>query len=99
LVDKETGAMGGAHYLPRTEVKKANESYVGTGLLLDAGYSCFSAVMHSTVNCTNTDSALGADFDVIRNPLAEVPVPPNAFPWATNWVFNDQTLYRIDAAP
>jgi hypothetical protein len=98
-IDKATGKMDGPHYVPRTEVNKTKGASVGTGLLLHPGYSCFSAVIHSTVNCTSVHCALGADFDFIRNPLAEVAIPSGAFQWARHWEFKDDTLHKIDRAP
>jgi hypothetical protein len=96
LIDKETGERGEAFYESQSQVEKANKSPVATGLLLDPEYSCFSAVIHSTVNCTSTQCPVGADFDFIRNPLAEIAIPSGVLQWAQHWEFNDHALHRID---
>lgn len=70
--EKKTSEVKGPFYEYRDSVLKGNGAEVSTKPFLEPAYAGISAVIHSGVDCANGPSELGADFDILHNPLANV---------------------------
>ena len=75
----------------RNFIEKANNSQVSTAAFLDPSYSWVSAVLHSAVDPINFPRRLGHDFELIHNPSATPPLPPEPFNKWPQWSFDIST--------
>jgi len=95
-IDRMTKETGKPHYTFRNQINKKNMASVTTGVLLEKNYSAFSAVIHSTSDCTRINSKIGSDFELIHNPHAITVVPEEKFSWTRRWSFKNESLLMID---
>ena len=89
-IDRESGRQIDSYYGPRETVTKANGSPVSTTIFLDRDYSFISAVIHSSVDCVNRPDVLGADFEVLHNPMALHPLTSSVLGWCRQYVLRDE---------
>jgi hypothetical protein len=93
-IDSRTLEITETYYAYRAAVKKANDTEISTRTFLDPAASFCSAVLHSSVDCANHPSAMGADFAVLHNPNAAVEVPSALFSWCEQIYLRGNELHR-----
>ncbi len=65
---------------------------VSTKPFLEPAYAGISAVIHSGVDCANGPSELGADFDILHNPLAKNALLIDDLKWCRHRFYNNGEL-------
>ena len=92
VFDRSTGVVKDRFYQERETVQKENESPVSMRPFLDREFAFVSAVLHSAVDCVNRPNAIGADFSLLRNPLATCPLQPQTFGWCEQYSYRNGEL-------
>ena len=76
-------------------VQKETGANISTKAFLDPEFQFVSAVLHSSVDCVNRPTEIGADFCILHNPSAIRGIDPLVFPWAKHLVLRDDELIEI----
>lgn len=95
-IDPKSSKITDSFLQYRDRVIKLNGKTVSTQPFLDSGYAGISAVIHSAVDCANGPSELGADFDVLHNPLAKCALPTGSLPWCRHRTYSNGTLETVE---
>ena len=70
---------------------KQSGSEVSTDVFMDVQYASISAVLYSSVDVANYPAAMGADFLLLHNPLAQIPLRRGILPCGREyWADGDQ---------
>ncbi|MBP6750596.1 MAG: hypothetical protein KA144_13240 [Xanthomonadaceae bacterium] len=96
-LNRITGTFGDAFYSAKEFCRKSNEVEVSMGFLQGGQYPCLSGIIHSSVNFTNTQLSLGADFELLSNAAAIIPLPTEAFRAFRRWRVQDESLLRQES--
>lgn len=89
--DTLTGKVVDEYHEHRDHIVKQSGSTVSTDVFMDPQYACISAVLYSSVDVANYPSVLGADFRLVHNPLARVPLRCGVLPSGIEyWKEGDQ---------
>lgn len=95
-LDRKTLMITDSFFQHREHVKKQNDELISTQPFLDPTYAGISAVIHSAVDCANGPGELGADFDILHNPLAECALPLQSLNWCRNRIYSKGILHTIE---
>jgi hypothetical protein len=91
-LNTQTRQVVDRYHTYRPSIEKQNASSVGTAPFLDLQSQSFVGVLHSAVDCANRPANLGADFQVLHNPLARVPLPRDLFAWCVQYEHAENEL-------
>jgi type I restriction enzyme S subunit len=94
MLNRSTREIEDRFYAAREKILKSNTAPVSTQPLLNTDFGFVSAVLHSSVDCVNRPTVLGADFSVLHNPLATQPLAPLTFDWCDQYFYNDGILEK-----
>lgn len=93
-LDTRTRKVVDRYHTYRPAIAKQNTSLVETAPFLDAHSNSFIAVLHSAVDCANRPASLGADFQVLHNPLARCSLPRDLFAWCSQYEYAENGLHE-----
>ena len=91
-LDKATGKAIGRHAEFRDSVRKRNGEPVPTDGFLNSEHRHISAVIYSCADWLNGVTSPGAEFVVVHNPCATVPLPDAWFKAGTEYFFKDSKV-------
>lgn len=74
-IDRQTGRATGGGYQYRSALAKSSGRLVDTGVFLHQEFAGLSGMLVSRVDVVNRPKILGADFQLVPNPVARVPLP------------------------
>jgi hypothetical protein len=94
--DSKTGGIVDSSYQYRPAISKLSGHRVSTRTFLDPGASFCSAVLHSSVDCSNHPPQMGGDFSVLHNPHARCPPDSTVFHWCTQFRVQGERVARIE---
>jgi type I restriction enzyme S subunit len=94
--DTESSEITDSFYRHQDSVDKLNEVSISKQPFLEDEYNGISAVIHSAVDCANGPSELGADFDILYNPLAKNPLSTKSIPWCRHRIYHNGELETIE---
>lgn len=95
-LDLKTEKIVDSFHQYRDMVQKETGANISTKAFLDPEFQFVSAVLHSSVDCVNRPTEIGADFCILHNPSAVRGIDPLVFPWAKHLVFRDDELIEIE---
>lgn len=95
-IDPDSSGITDSFYQHQDSVDKLSGVSISKQPFLDHEYDGISAVIHSAVDCANRPSELGADFDVLHNPLAKHPLSTKSMPWCRHRIYNNGELETIE---
>ena len=84
-IDTRTGKVADQYHLHRDRIMKQSGNPVSTNVFLDEHFSGISAILYSSVDVANYPQSLGADFRLVHNPLANVPLGRGLFPFGSEY--------------
>jgi len=84
-IDTQSRELVDVSYQHRGHILKQNSSAVSTDVFLDPEYANISAVIYSSVDVANYPSTLGADFCLVHNPFAKVPIRHSVLPYCSEY--------------
>lgn len=94
-IDTRSGDVVDQYHNYRDKIIKCSGNPVSTDVFLDNKYSGISAVLYSSVDVANYPPTLGADFRLVHNPLAQIPIKHGAFPFGTEyWMEGDKLKWK-----
>lgn len=92
-IDGKTSKITDSFFQYRDQVIKRNgepnEEPISTKPFLEPAYAGISAVIHSAVDCANGPLEVGADFDVLHNPLANCGLSLESLPWCRHRIYRN----------
>jgi type I restriction enzyme S subunit len=91
-IDPRTREVVDRTYLHRDQIVKQSGNPVSTNVFLDERYAGISAVLYSSVDVANYPERLGADFRLVHNPLAQVPITRSSFAFGIEYWIEDGKL-------
>jgi len=91
-IDTRTGKIIDQYHLHRDQIMKHSGNLVSTNVFLDEQFSGISAIIYSSVDVANYPPSLGADFRLVHNPLANVPLDRGSFSFGSEYWKEDEQL-------
>ncbi len=89
--DTRMGNVVDQRHVHRDQIVKESGNPVSTDVFLDDRYAGISAVLYSSVDVANCPPRLGADFRLVHNPIAQVPIKRASFAFGTEyWIEGDE---------
>ena len=95
-IDTSTKKQVDEFHLHRDRIVKQSGNEVTTDVFMDARYASISAVLYSSVDVANYPSVMGADFLLLHNPLAKIPLRRSILPCAFEYWVDDSQLKWIN---
>jgi hypothetical protein len=94
----ESFEVTGHSFEYRATVAKVSGEPIRTDVFLDPAYSRISAILYSGADEINRPPMPGADFTIVRNPLASAPLPPGWLPFVWEYWVEGDLLHRREPA-
>jgi hypothetical protein len=104
-VDLTTNTWSDGGFTYRRLIQKRFGAPVSTDIFDCPSYSGISALLYSRIDLLNRpekigQGPIGADFSIVHNPFARIPLPHGLFPcWREYWVDENRRLCHVQPAP